>query len=134
MFNFKSLLFPIGLLATAAVVPQTTLAADNCNNVQITISNQTNDEVKVKKLEYHSFSDGWRTETGIFGVDGFQKLEPGHGSTWTRDLRDVEDKNTFVRVTYAHHHGGSKWDPDMTETSEKFECNNGDKAEVVLTK
>jgi hypothetical protein len=132
-FNSRSLFAPIVFLV-AGFAPAANLLAESCNNVKITISNQTGDEVKVKKLEYHSFTDGWRTETGIFGVDGFTKLQPGHQTAWIRDLRDIEGENTFFRVTYAHHHGGSVWDDDQTETSEKFVCNDKDAATVTLTK
>jgi hypothetical protein len=131
--NRKYIFLPLVLLA-ASLTPTSSLFADTCKDVDITIGNQTDDEVKVKKFEFHSVDKGWKTEVGMFGVDGFQKLMPGHNQKWDRGLGDVGDKSTRFRVTYAHHHGGSKWDDDLTETTDNFTCSDGTKKTVTLTK
>lgn len=111
------------------------LAADNCKNVVVTISNQTSDEIKVKKFEYRDFDKGvWKAETGIFGVDGFDKLEPGKSNSWTRDLESVLNDTTEFRVTYSHHIGGSKWGSDILAATGNFTCSEGLKRTVTLTK
>jgi hypothetical protein len=124
---------PLILLA-AGLTPSSNVFAESCKDVHITINNQTEDELKVKKFEFHSVDKGWKTEVGMFGVDGFQKLMPGHNQMWTRGLGDVGDKNTRFRVTYAHHHGGSKWDDNLTQTTENFTCSDDLKETVTLTK
>ncbi len=110
------------------------LASDNCKDVFITISNQTPDEVKVKKFEYGDFDkENWKTEN-MFGIDGFQKLMARQHYSWTRDLEAVKDDKTELRVTYVHHIGGSKWGSDLTETTGEFTCKEGLNKTVTLTK
>jgi len=76
----------------------------------------------------------WKTETGIFGVDGFDKLESGKSNAWTRDLESVLNDTTEFRVTYAHHIGGSKWGSDILAATGNFTCREGLKKTVTLTK
>jgi hypothetical protein len=46
-----------------------------CGDFKITLMNGTNDEIKVTKFEYKDGSI-WKTEIGMFGADGHQKIEP----------------------------------------------------------
>jgi hypothetical protein len=122
--NFRNIfLMPLMAfaLSQAAALPAD---AQTCDNVSIRIKNSTSDEVKVKKLEY---ADGatFRTETGIFGVDGFQKLMPNQSVPFTRDLEHVGGATTRIKVTYAHHIGGSKWGTDRTFETTSFTCIDG---------
>jgi hypothetical protein len=131
----KYIFLPLTILATGLSLGGKLLAQDNCKNVMITISNQTGDEIKVKKFEYRDFDKGdWKVETGIFGVDGFDKLEPGKSNSWTRDLEKVSKDTTEFRVTYSHHVGGSKWGSDILATTPNFTCTEGLKKTVTLTK
>jgi hypothetical protein len=78
-------------------------------NVKLTVSNYSDAEVKVTKVEYLDGSD-WKTEN-MLGVDGHKKIEP-HGQHYTfprRDLEDVEGQTTEFRVTYRDHVGGVTW-------------------------
>ena len=74
------------------------------SNFRITIHNGTNDEVKATRFEYRD-GPAWRTEA-MFGLDGHQKIEKGHGVVFTRDLEGVGGEETQFRVTYQHHAGG----------------------------
>ena len=115
--NYRSIfMMPLLAFALSQAAP-----AQTCDNVRITIKNSTSDEIKVKRLEY---ADGatFFTETGIFGVDGFQKLNPNQSVPFTRDLEHVGGSTTRIRVTYAHHIGGSKWGPDRTFETSSFTC------------
>jgi hypothetical protein len=132
--NPKYIFLPVMVLASALTQGGKLLASDNCKNVVITISNQTADEVKVKKFEYRDFDKAdWKTEN-MFGVDGFQKLMTGRHYSWTRDLESVLNDKTKFRVTYVHHIGGSKWGSDLTETTNEFTCKGDLEETVTLTK
>lgn len=132
--NQKYILLPVMVLASALTQGGKLLASDNCKNVVITISNQTPDEVKVKKFEYRDFDkENWKTEN-MFGIDGFQKLMTGQHYSWTRDLGSVLNDDTKFRVTYVHHTGGSKWGSDLAETTDEFTCSEDLKKTVTLTK
>jgi len=131
----KYVFLPLIVLAAGLSPGGRLLAADNCKNVVVTISNQTGDEIKVKKLEYRDFDKAtWKTETGIFGVDGFDKLESGKSNAWTRDLESVLNDTTEFRVTYSHHIGGSKWGSDILAVTGSFTCSEGLKKTITLTK
>jgi phosphate-selective porin len=122
--NRSILMMPLLAFALSLATSGTASAQNNCSNVDITIKNSTPDEIKVKRLEY---SDGgtFRTETGIFGVDGFQKLNPNQSVPFRRDLEHVGGSSTQIRVTYAHHIGGSKWGSDRTFLTGSFTCIDG---------
>ena len=93
------------------------------SNFAITIHNSTADEVKATKFEYKDESN-WKTEH-LFGVDGHQEIEPGHGVVFTRNLGGVGGESTQFRVTYEHHIGGSVWGSPKVETTGSFVCNAG---------
>jgi len=119
---------------TLSLVSGGKLMAQTCNDVEIKIVNNTGDEIKVKKFEYHDIDKGmWKTETGIFGVDGFDKLEPRAWHEWTRNLGFQDKMNTEFRVTYAHHVGGSKWGSDKVFITSKFLCTDKMKQTLTLT-
>ncbi len=103
-----------------------------CEDFKITIYNDTHAEVKVKKFEY---KDGtkWKTETGMFGVDGIQKIEKEHGFTWTRNLGGIGDETTQFRVTYSHHIGGTKWGDDRIASTDSFVAHDNHSKKVTLT-
>jgi hypothetical protein len=112
----------------------TAQANDTCKNVKITMSNNTSDEIKLTKLEYKDFDKGkWNTENA-FGVDGIQKLEHGVSMNTTRDLQNVGNDKTELRVTYQHHMGGTKWGDKITVTGDQFTCKNEGTHTVSLTK
>lgn len=69
----------------------------------------------------------------MFGVDGFQKLEPGKSEDWTRDLEQVGGDRTQFRVTYVHHIGGSKWGDDIKAVTGSFTCTEELVKTVTLT-
>ena len=122
--NRSILMMPLLAFAVSLAAAGTALAQNNCSNVDVRIKNSTPDEIKVKRFEY---SDGgtWRTETGMFGVDGFQKLMPNQSVPFTRDLEHVGGSSTRIKVTYVHHIGGSKWGADRTFTTGSFTCIDG---------
>ena len=107
-------------------------ANDNCNNVVIRLKNATSDEIKITTFQYFDFDKSkWRTES-MFGIDGFQKLEPGKSMPWTRDLEHVGADDTKFKVTYQHHIGGTKWGTDRNVTTGTFKCQDGLSKEVSL--
>jgi hypothetical protein len=101
------------------------------SNFSITIHNSTNDEVKATKFEYKDGST-WKTES-IFGLDGHQKIEKGHGIVFTRDLEGVGGEETQFRVTYQHHEGGTVWGNDKSAATGSFTCNDNRSRTVTLT-
>jgi hypothetical protein len=104
----------------------------NCENYKVTLMNSTHAEIKVTKLEYKDGSN-WKTETGIFGADGHQKIEEKHGFTWTRDLEGISNENTQFRVTYQHHIGGTKWGDDIRAVTGVFKALDNESRTVTLT-
>ena len=126
-------LFPLLALVTS-LASGGKLMAQTCNNVDIKVVNSTGDEIKVKKFEYHDIDKGsWKAETGMFGADGFDKLEPGKFHSWTRDLGFQDEMQTQFKVTYAHHTGGSKWGPDKFYYSSTFTCVDNTAKTLTLT-
>lgn len=107
------------------------VSAATCSNVKITLKNDTADEIKVTKFQYED-AGAWPSEN-MFGVDGYQKIESGHGFTWTRDLGGTGGEKTRFKATYKHHIGGTSWGPDKTVTIGPFTCvdNNTDKTLVL---
>jgi hypothetical protein len=133
LFLLPSLL----VVALSAWIPPAAIAgSETCKNVPIILTNATPDEIKITKLEYSDFDNRqYRTETGIFGVDGKQNLEQKKSFGRTRDLEKVNNESTQFRVTYRHRIGGDKYEPPVTQTSPKFTCRNDMKeaVKVVLT-
>ncbi len=125
----------LAVLGLSLILAHTSFAAgDVCSDVKITLSNTTPDEVKVTTFEYYDYDQQkWRTES-MFGIDGFQKLEPNHGMTWTRDLEHVKNDNTKFRVTYEHHVGGTKWASPQKVTTNEFKCTKSLAKQVDLAK
>ena len=79
---------------------------DTCSNVTIKLTNSTSSQIKVTKFEYYDYSaKEWRTEV-MFGVDGYQKLEPGKSWSKKQDLEHIENDKTKFKVTYQSLIGG----------------------------
>ncbi len=137
MFNLGKKLILLPLIAVAAGLTPggQLLASDNCKNVVITLSNKTDDDIRVKKFEYRDFDKGdWKTEV-IFGLDGHQDLEEGKSYTFnSQNLESVLKDTTEFRFTYAHRIGGNKWEPDVTQTTGTFTCTEGMTKTVSLTR
>lgn len=105
---------------------------DTCSNVDIKLTNETADEIKVTKFEYYDYAaKKWRTES-MFGVDGHQKLEPGKSWSKTQDLEHIENDKTKFKVTYQSHIGGTKWDEPASKETTDFTCKDDMKKEVVI--
>jgi len=106
------------------------VSAATCEDFKITFKNATNDELKVKKFEYE---DGnWKTETGMFGADGFQKIEHGKSIYFTRNLGGIGGETTHFKVTYQHRSGGTVWGDDMVEYTDTFTCTDNGAKTVTL--
>ncbi len=120
------LLVALGMSLGAA----TGAIAANCQDFVIKIKNATSDEIKATKFQYKDRSK-WRTEN-MFGVDGHQKIEREKTLKWTRNLQRVGGENTHFKVTYKHRGGGTVWGNAMTESTDTFECNDGDSKLVVI--
>lgn len=121
------------LCMAAAALTTAHAASDTCKNVNITMSNSTSAEIKLTKLEYKDFDKNkWNTEN-VFGVDGVQKLEPGVSMKTTRDLQNVGNDPTQLRVTYQHHMGGTKWGDKLTATGAQFTCSDGTSNTLMLS-
>jgi hypothetical protein len=103
-----------------------------CGDFKITLMNGTEDEIKVTKFEYKDGSI-WKTEIGMFGADGHQKIEEGRGFTWTRDLEGIGNENTQFRVTYQHRVGGFKWDDAKCHYTSEFTAVDNEGRTVTLT-
>ena len=123
------------LVAAFGITANASAGANTCKNVDITLENATNDEIKAKKFEYwDEDATTWRTES-IFGLDGHQKIE--HGKSWTKsnqDLGKIKNDNTQFRVTYQHRVGGNKWESDVKVTTGSFKCEDELKKTVSLNK
>ena len=90
----------------------------NCQNFKITLRNGGNVEIKATKFEYEDGS-AWKTEN-MFGLDGHQKIEPGQGVVFTRNLEGIGGEKTRFRVTYKRHAGGTVWGDDTVTTTDRF--------------
>ncbi len=123
------------IVASSAWMPPAAIAgSETCKNVEIKLINATKDEIKLTKLEYDD-SGQYRTEIGVFGVDGKQKLQQKKSFEKTRDLKKVNDEQTHIRVTYRHLIGGDKYESPVTQKSSTFTCrdNMKDPITIVLT-
>ena len=94
--------------------------AATCSRVEITLHNGSADQIKVTKFEYED-AGVWKTD-GMFGSEGYQKLDAGMRLTWTRNLEGVGGESTKFKATYQHHIGGAKWGTDKVVTIGPFTC------------
>ena len=132
LFLLPSLLI-VGL--SAWMPPAAIAGSETCKNVNITLQNDTKDDIKVTKLEYYDFdNDQYRTETGIFGPSGNLGIFEGNNFPINkRDLEKVNNESTKIRVTYRQRSGnGNKYGSSKTETTPTFTCTSGMPKEVVL--
>lgn len=127
--NMGAAVVLLGGVGTAGAV-----SAATCEDFKIKFNNVTNDELKVKKFEYEDDygSGNWKTETGMFGADGFQKIEHGHWIQFTRDLGGIGGETTQFKVTYQHRSGGTVWGDDMVEYTGSFPCRDKELKTVTL--
>lgn len=124
--NMSAAVVLLGGMGTAGAV-----SAASCQDFLITFTNATNDEIKVKKFEYED--DGnWKTETGMFGLDGFQKIEHGKSIPFTRTLEGIGGETTEFRATYQHRKGGTQWANERVEYTGEFKCIDEDHKTVTL--
>jgi hypothetical protein len=115
----------LSIAAVSALFACATAQAATCSDVELTLANYTGNEIKMTQLQYKK--DGvWNTKTGIFGVDGYQKLEDGWGITYTINLAGVDGESTDFKLKYYLHAGGTKWDGPYYEYNGTFTCNDGD--------
>jgi hypothetical protein len=133
LFLLPSLLI-VGL--SAWMPPAAIAGSETCKNVDIRLKNDTPGEIKVNKLQYVE-KDGriYKTETGVFGIDGKQNIDEGNAFTITnRDLEKVNNEKTHFAVTYQRRGDNGRYGLPIIQETPKFTCVGGMLKEVVLTK
>jgi hypothetical protein len=136
LFLLPSLLI-VGL--SAWMPPAAIAGSETCKNVDIRLTNDTSGEIKVTKLQYANFDQGpqgkYKTETGIFGLDGKQNISDGRSFTIPkRDLEKVNDEQTHFAVTYQRRSSTGGYGLSITQITPNFTCRDGMLKEVVLNK
>lgn len=114
----------LALAASTLIACTPAAQAATCSNVQLLLGNVSGEEIKMTQLQYKK--DGnWTTKTGIFGVDGHQKLEDGWGITYTIDFSGIDGESTDLKLKYYNHVGGTKWEGPHYEYHGTFTCRDG---------
>ena len=130
LFLIPSLLI-VGL--SAWMPPAAVASSETCKNVDIRLKNDTSREMKVTKLQYLE-KDGkiYKTETGVFGIDGEQNISVGRTFTITkRDLEKVNNERTHFVVTYRLR-GDNGYSLPILQQTPNFKCTSNMLKEVVL--
>lgn len=125
---------PASLCIAAASVFFACAAAQaaTCSDVVLTFSNYTGDEIKLTQLQYVDKDGDWNTKTGIFGVDGHQKLENSKSIDFKMNLAGVDGKWTNFKVKYYHHVGGTKWEGPYYAEDDWFVCLDNAEREIPI--
>jgi hypothetical protein len=103
----------------------------DCEDFLIVIRNETGVEVRVTKFEYR---DENRSKVeNIFGVDGSDRIDAGDSRNYERNLGGIGGENTEFTVTYQHRLGNNNWSANHVETTDTFECEDGERKTINLT-
>jgi hypothetical protein len=124
-------LISLPIVAGAAIFACAAVRAATCSDVELTLTNYTGNEIKMTQLQYKKDGD-WNTKTGIFGVDGHQKLEDGWYIRYTMNLPGVDGESTDFKVKYYLHAGGSKWDGPYYDYLGAFTCHDNIKKDLEI--
>ncbi|WP_310411982.1 hypothetical protein [Chamaesiphon sp. OTE_8_metabat_110] len=131
LFFLPSLL----VIALSAWMPPAAVAgSETCKNVDIRLKNGTSREMKVTKLQYLEPDKGqYKTETGVFGIDGEQNISVGRTFTIAkRDLEKVNNEQIHFVVTYRLRVDNGYSLPILQQMP-NFKCTSNMLKEVVLT-
>ncbi len=121
---------------SAWIPPAAVAGSETCKNVNIRLKNDTSGEIKVTKLQYAE-KDGriYKTETGVFGIDGKQDISAGRTFTITnRDLEKVNNEQTHFAVTYQRLDSSGRYSLPIIQKTPYFTCTSNMLKEVVLNK
>jgi hypothetical protein len=116
--------------------PAAIAGSETCKNVNIRLKNDTPGEIKVTKLQYLE-EDGnlYKTETGVFGIDGKQNISDGRTFTITkRDLEKVNNEETRFAVTYQRRISNNRYTLPIIQKTPSFTCTSNMLKEVELNK
>jgi hypothetical protein len=122
------LMFCLCLATTDAV-----FAEGRCKDVKITITNNTQDTIKVTKFIYVDTRKNKEHLEALLGANGRDFLDPGKSTVTTRNLAFVRDEPMIFKVTYQHQIGGTNFESPITKVTNTFICNSNDNFTVSLT-
>ncbi|WP_310482276.1 hypothetical protein [Chamaesiphon sp. VAR_48_metabat_403] len=132
LFLLPSLLI-VGL--SAWMPPAAIAGSETCKNVDIRLKNGTSREMKVTKLQYlEPDKNQYKTETGVFGIDGEQNISVGRTFTIAkRDLEKVNNEEIHFVVTYRLRADTGGYSLPILQQMRNFKCTSNMLKEVVLT-
>ncbi len=115
-----------GLLAAAGSANAWGL--DICSKVKLDIKNNAGETIQIYDIDYYDYgSSVWRSEPTVNRV-------LNNGGSWqdTRNLEDVENASTKLRVKYRKLNSKNRWDGRYTATSSKVTCTKGKRISVTI--
>lgn len=122
-------------LASIFVTSPAFAGKENCKDVKIIVTNESDRDIKVLDLKYFDSTkagDKWRNENGVAGKVA---LEGNVDNTveYTRNLEEVlNDPEMKVKVRYKISKGGKWKDPDWSAPSPEKTCTKGEKYYVTV--
>ena len=106
-----------------------------CEDVTITIRNETSVEIRATKFEY-TYGGKGITEH-IFGVDGSDRFDPGDSKEYgRRNFGSIGNETTTFTVTYQRRRGsgwGATWGANLVHTHGPVHCDDNDSFTITLT-
>jgi hypothetical protein len=105
-------------------------AAPVCANVNVNIQNGTPDTIKLTNLEYFDFAQKTFVPKNLAQV----QLTSGTVERVTRNLAEVGNVHTKLRVTYQHKQGPNSFAAPVRVTTDRFVCIDGSTHPVLLDK
>src|SRR5436190_981491 len=110
----------LSIIATATMLASAAQAA-TCSDVKLTLGNVSGEYVKMTKLQYKD-GGSWKTKTGIFGIDGNDKIEDGWEFIYTVNFSGIDGESTDLKLQYYLWAGGSTWVGPYYEYHGTFTC------------
>jgi hypothetical protein len=104
------------------VMTHTLFADDNCKDVNIRITNNRDQEIKVTDVWYYDYDlEKWRKEYTWTAL----RIAPGVTRSRTRNLEHVDNDKTKLKFHVKIHLGGVKWQSIYSRVGEVFTCHDG---------
>ena len=104
------------------VMTHTMFADDNCKDVNIRITNNRDQEIKIAELWYYDYdAEKWRKEYTWTPLN----IAPGITRSRTRNLEHVDNDKTRLKFHVKIHLGGVRWRTIYNKVGEVFTCQDG---------
>ena len=101
---------------------------DICEDVTMRFHNNTGAAIQIYDVDYYDYGQGiWRSEPFENRV-----IQDGYYFSFTRNLEDVENADTLLRVRYRTTNGSGQWRGNHRAQSNTFTCRHNSTANVYI--